>query len=532
MATPSASAVEKRLVDFVAGFTKDPLGYSRAAFQWGVGELEGSAGPREWQSGVLLDIKTHLSNPETRFQPLLIAVASGHDIGKTGLISMIAQWAMSTCPDTKIVVTANTDTQLKTKTMPEMAKWFRLAINSHWFKTTATAVYANDPSRERTWRVDAIPWSEESTEAFAGLHNKGRRIVLIFDESSAISDKIWEVAEGALVDENTEIIWIAFGNPTRNTGRFRACFSRFKHRWITRQIDSRTVEGTNKTQLQKFVEDYGEDSDFVRIRVKGEFPRAGVKQFIPGDIVELATQREQTATLMDPLVLGVDIARSLEEDETVMAPRRGRDARSIPWVKMRTRDTMEIADEIIKLENTHHFDAIFIDGGGVGGGVIDFLRRLGYNIIEVQFGASADKSVTTGEGPVAYANKRAEMWGAMRDWLKGGAIPDDPELVSDLISVSYGDGTQNKRDVVILESKKDMKSRGLASPDRGDALCVTFAFPVVPKDHSHEFGPQVGRGDNRMQIDYDPFARERVVPTGKKNEYDSLSKKTYYGAHG
>lgn len=520
-----AADVERKLVDFVARFTKDPLGYSRAAYAWGTGELESSPGPHEWQADVLRKIGEHLNDPVKRFQPLLIGVASGHGIGKSSLISMIGQWGMSTCPDTKIVVTANTDTQLKTKTMPEMAKWFRLAINAHWFKATATAIYATDPSREHTWRISAIPWNEDSPEAFAGLHNEGRRIILIFDEASAISDKIWEVAEGALTDNNTEIIWVAFGNPTRNTGRFRACFSRFKHRWITRQIDSRTVEGTNKAQLQKFVEDYGEDSDFVRIRVKGEFPRAGVKQFIPGDIVEEATKREPTATLMDPFVLGVDIARSLEEDETVLAPRRGRDARSIPWVKMRTRDTMEIADAIIKLENTYHFDAIFIDGGGVGGGVIDFLRRLGYNIIEVQFGASADKAVTTGEGPIAYANKRAEMWGAMRDWLKGGAIPDDPELVSDLVSVSYGDGTQNKRDVIILESKKDMRSRGLASPDRADALAVTFAFPIVARDHSHEFG---SGASNKMQIDYDPYSRDRVIPN-QRDPYDALQRKTYYG---
>ena len=530
MAQLSAQAVEKKLVDFIAGFTKDPLGYVRMAFQWGVGELEGSAGPREWQSDVLKIIGDHLNNPEKRFQPLLIATASGHDIGKSSLISMIAQWGMSTGVDTKIVVTANTDTQLKTKTMPEMTKWFRLAINNHWFKSTATAVYALDPARERTWRVDAIPWSLESTESFAGLHNKGRRIILIFDEASAIDDKIWEVAEGALVDENTEIIWIAFGNPTRNTGRFRACFSRFRHRWVTRQIDSRTVEGTNKAQLQKFVDDYGEDSDFVRIRIKGEFPRAGVKQFIPGDIVEIATKREPSCTLMDPLVLGVDIARSLEEDETVFAPRRGRDARSIPWVKMRTRDTMEIADAIIRLANTCHFDAIFIDGGGVGGGVIDFLRRLGYSVIEVQFGASADKAVTTGEGPIAYANKRAEMWGAMRDWLKGGAIPDDPELVSDLISVSYDDKTQSKRDVLLLESKKDMRSRGLASPDRADALAVTFAFPIVPKDHRHDFGPQAGQGNQQVEVEYDPFSRDRVVP-GSRDHNPGPKTKTYYGQH-
>lgn len=505
----SKESVEKKLVEFVADHASDPLGYTQAAYEWGKAELEGSTGPRAWQADILGIIGQRLRNPATRYQPVLIAVASGHDVGKSSLIAMVSQWGLSTCPDTKIVYTANTDTQLRTKTSPEMAKWFRLAINAHWFKTTATAVHSADATRERTWRADAIPWSEDSTEAFAGLHNKGRRIIVIFDEASAISDKIWEVTEGALIDEHTEIIWLAFGNPTRNIGRFRACFGRFKHRWVTRQIDSRTVEGTNKEQLDKLVEDYGDDSDFVRIRVKGEFPRAGAKQFIPSDVVEAATLREPTATLMDPFVLGVDLARSLEEDQSVLAPRRGRDARSIPWVKLRTRDVMEVADAIIALETRHRFDAIFIDGGSMGGGVIDFLRRLGYPVIEVQFGAAADKAVTTGEGPLAYANKRAEMWGAMRDWLKGGAIPDDNELITDLTAVSYGDATQQKRDVILLESKKDMRSKGLSSPDSGDALAVTFAFPVVPRDHSHAFGP--GGGKASHQADYDPLSREHIL---------------------
>ena len=100
------------------------------------------------------------------------------------------------------------------------------------------------------------------------------------DEASAIADKVWEVAEGALTDEDTEIIWLAFGNPTRNIGRFRECFRRYKHRWITYQIDSRTVEGTNKAQMQKWAEDYGEESDFFKIRVRGMFPAMSARQFI------------------------------------------------------------------------------------------------------------------------------------------------------------------------------------------------------------------------------------------------------------
>ncbi len=514
MATEAERKAEERLVDFVADYRFDPLGYCQQAFQWGTGELAGSIGPRKWQVKILEKIGECLQDPKRRHQPILIATASGHDIGKSALISMICQWGLSTCVDTKVVVTANTDTQLRSKTWPEITKWFRLAINAHWFEPTATAIQSVVKERERTWRADAIPWSENNTEAFAGLHNKTRRIIVIFDEASAIVDKIWEVAEGALIDEDTEIIWLAFGNPTRNVGRFRACFSRFKHRWFTYQIDSRTVEGTNKEQLAKLVEDYGEDTDFIRVRIKGEFPRAGSKQFIPSDLVELATAREPTATLMDAFVLGVDIARSLEDDETVLAPRRGFDARSVPWVKMRTRDTMEVVDAIIKMHRKHDFDMFFIDGGSMGGGVIDYLRRLGFPVMEVQFGASADKAVTTAEGPLAYANKRAEMWGAMRDWLKLGAIPNDNDLVADLTAVSYGDATQQKRDVILLQSKKDMRANGIASPDRADALAVTFAFPIMPRDHSDSFGPQ--SGNNSHQYEYDPLSREHTSPVFRK----------------
>lgn len=500
----SAKEIEDKLIAFVARHRWKPLEYTKLAYRWGEGDLKGSVGPRSWQADILGLIGTHLQNPLTRYQPLQIAIASGHDIGKSALISMIVQWAESTCVDTKIVVTANTDTQLRTKTWPEITKWFRLAINAHWFKPTATAVASASPEHERSWRADAIPWSENNTEAFAGLHNKGRRIVLVFDEGSAIADKIFEVAEGALIDESTEIIWLVFGNPTRNTGRFRECFGKLKHRWVTRQIDSRTVEGTNKEMIQRLVEDYGEDSDFVRVRVKGEFPRAGSMQFIGGDLVDAARKCEATATLQDPLVFGVDVAR-FGDDQSVIAFRRGRDARSVPWETFKGADTMQLAARIAELHSIHRPDAIFVDGGGVGGGVIDRLRMLRLPVIEVQFGGAADRGTMTGEGAVLYANKRAEMWGTMRDALKGGvAIPDRPDLADELTGVEYGYVLRNGVDAILLESKKDMKKRGQASPDLADALAITYAYPVMPSDHSWQI---TAGGKNNHQIEYDPFSK-------------------------
>lgn len=496
----------EQLLRKIKSLSADPLEFCKSAYAWGSGVLSDSKGPRKWQSEILNEIGEHLRNPETRFTPKMIAVASGHGCGKSSLISMVCHWAMTTCPDTKIVVTANTATQLDTKTWPEMAYWFRLGVNADDFKTTATAVFSTKEGHERQWRADAIPWSENNVEAFAGLHNKGRRIVLIFDEASSIADRVWEVAEGAMTDANTEIIWLAFGNPTRNTGRFRECFGKLRHRWSLRQIDSRNVEGTNKELMAQWVADYGEDSDFVRVRVKGEFPRAGSMQFIGSDIVEDARVRREDCSLSDPCVLGVDVAR-FGDDESVLCLRRGRDARSVKWVTLRGVDTMTLAARIVEMVNEHQPDAVFVDEGGVGGGVVDRLNMLRQPVVGVQFGARADHSVVSGEGAVRYANKRAEMWGKMRDWLKGGMIPDDPDLAAQLTSVEYGYVFRDGQDAILLEKKSDMKKRGLSSPDKADSLAITFAYPVMRSDHSNSF-----RRKNRSNFtfDYDPLSDKHI----------------------
>lgn len=512
--TRQKQSTEDRLIDFIVSTVDDPLEFARSVYPWGSGDLTDSEGPRAWQTETLDTIGKHLRNPETRFNPLLIAVSSGHGIGKSSLISMICNWGLSTMPDTKIVVTANTETQLRSKTWPEVCKWFRMALNAHWFKSTATSIYSTDPDHERTWRADAIPWSENNTEAFAGLHNKGRRIILVFDEGSAISDKVYEVAEGALTDANTEIIWLVFGNPTRNSGRFRELFGKYKHRWIRRQIDSRKVEGTNKKLFDQWVADYGEDSDFVRVRVRGEFPRAGTMQFIPSDLVDEARRREPEAKLYDPLVMGVDVAR-FGDDASCICLRRGRDAQSIPWVVMRGASTMEVAAKVMEMYNQYKPDVIFVDGGGVGGGVIDRLNMFKYPVIEVQFGASADRN--TKDSAIQYANKRAEMWGNMKEWLKGGMIPDSAELADELCAVEYGYVTREGIDKVQLEKKTDMKKRGLSSPDQADALAITFAYPVMPSDHTEAFSP----AKSQHQVDYNPLDPNYINGRSGSNPYSA-----------
>ena len=441
-----------------------------------------------------------------------LAVTSGHGVGKSALVSWIIIWAISTCPDTRGVVTANTETQLKTKTWVEVATWFRRFIARDLFKMTATAIFSADKERERTWRIDQVPWSERNTEAFAGLHNKGRRILLVMDEASAIPDLIWEVAEGALTDEDTEIIWCAFGNPTRNKGRFRDCHpgGRFEHRWRSLKVDSRTVSFTNKDLIEQWKQDYGEDSDFFRVRVKGEFPRIDSESFIGFELAAAAVGRVPERSQLDSaIILGVDVGR-FGDDPSVIYPRQGRDASSREIEIFFGIDTMELVSRVVASFNKHAADMVMVDAGGVGGGVVDRLRQLRVPVIEVQFGAKPDETNLFLSG-VKYANKRAEIWGEMRDFLASGSIPDltipSPNgttltLVDELTGPTYGLDNQER---ILLERKKDMRNRGVPSPNIADALACTFAAPyVIPK------GSGVPRVTPVVAPDYDPYDKARI----------------------
>ena len=467
MAVDPVKALRQQIADDIASFAKDPYGFVMYAFEWGQGALKDFKGPDVWQKDLLMKIRDGILTPNGAIQ---IAVASGHGVGKSAFISWIILWALATCDDTKGVVTANTATQLATKTWPELGKWHRLFIGRDSFEFTATSIFATDPDHSKTWRIDAIPWSGNNTEAFAGLHNQGKRIVLLFDEASAIDDKIWEVAEGALTDENTEIIWLAFGNPTRNTGRFKDCFDRLKHRWVTKQIDSRDVAITNKVQLQKMVDDWGEDSDACRVRVRGVFPKVGDRQFIGSDLVEAARGKHLRIDQYNfaPVIIACDPAW-YGGDELDIVLRQGLMSKILMSLTKNNDDT-QIAGFLANFEDEYKADAIFIDQG-YGTGIYSAGKQMGRQWTLVNFGAGSNTN--------GYLNKRAEMWGAMRDWLKeGGAIPNDPLLCSEICAPEY---EVKMTGLIKLESKDDMKKRGLGSPNRADALALTFAFPVQKK---------------------------------------------------
>lgn len=475
--------IEDKLFKRIYSFRNDPAGFVKYAFPWREPGtlLADEDGPDTWQLNVFNDIADGPLPGDTAVQ---IAAASGHGVGKSTLAAWVILWFISTRGHPQIVITANTKTQLVSKTWRELAKWHKLAINAHWFEWTATKFYAKESPE--TWFAQAIPWSEHKSEAFAGTHE--RHVLIIFDESSAIPDIIWEVASGAMTTAGA--YWLVFGNPTRNTGRFKECFNKERNRWKTHQVDSMSAKMTKKEKLQQWINDYGEDSDFVRVRVRGLFPRASSMQFIGEDIVSAAVNRQYNVSVYRdmPIIMGVDVAR-FGDDQSVIYIRQG--LQTIGIKKYRELDTMQLASQVARTQDEYRAKVVFVDEVGIGAGVVDRLRHIGREVIGVNGG---NKAAT----PKHY-NHRAEIWDDMRTWLKnGGSIPDDPELISDLTGPEYG---YTPSEALQLEKKTDMKERGLASPDIADALACTFSLPVTVVDRDQQVQEEYERSKRDMARD-------------------------------
>jgi len=457
----------------------DPLKFVLWLFPWGQKNtpLENFAGPRKWQREVLRDIGEHIkqNNGKIDFNVLRMAVSSGRGIGKSALVSWLVIWMLSTRIGSTTIVSANSETQLRSVTWAEITKWLALSLNGHWFEVSATRVMPAKWLTElverdlkkgtRYWGVEGRLWSEENPDAYAGVHNFDG-VMLIFDEASGISDAIWSVAAGFFTENTPNRFWMAFSNPRRNTGYFYEAFNAKRDFWRNKVVDARSVEGTDKAVYEQLIQEYGPDSVQAHVEVYGEFPSAGDDQFIPVYLVDDATQRPRYKDATAPIIIGVDPAR-FGADATVIAVRQGRDLNVIK--RYRGDDTMEIVGRVIEAIEEYNPALVVIDEGGLGAGVVDRLKEQRYKQVKgVNFG---NKSVK----PIMYGNKRAEMWGNMREWLKTASVPTDKLLKSDLTSPKM---KPDSKGTIFLEGKKEMKARGLASPDAADAIAVTFAYPV------------------------------------------------------
>jgi hypothetical protein len=458
----------------------DPLAFVMFAFPWGQQgtPLAKFTGPRRWQRDILQQLADHIrqNGGKIDFEMFRKVVSSGRGIGKSALVAWLCHWMMTTRIGSTTIVSANTEAQLTTKTWPEFTKWISMSINRHWFEPVATrvtmakwltTVVEQELNRDtRLWAAHAQLWSAENPDAYAGTHNYDG-VMVIFDEASGIPDAIWSVTDGFFTENTPDRFWFAFSNPRRNTGYFYEAFQARRAFWSTTIVDARTVEGTDQKVYERIIEEYGADSPQAHVEVYGVFPSESDDQFISSTLVDDAMERAQTKDPTSPIIIGVDPAR-FGSDATVIAVRKGRDIVSIR--RHRGADTMEVVGRVIEAIDEYNPAMVVIDEGGVGGGVVDRLKEQRYKQVRgVNFGMRSRQ-------PLMWGNKRAEMWGAMREWLKTAAIPADRLLKSDLISPLV---KPDSKGTMFLESKKDMRARGLQSPDAADAICVTFAFPVA-----------------------------------------------------
>ncbi len=487
---PPKAEIEQIMSLLFSDFIRDnPYNFVMMAFPWGQKgfPLEKEKGPREWQKRELLAIAEHIKLNKERVKqglnPILykLAVASGRGIGKSTLVSWIILWLMSCHYGSTTIISANTDDQISNKTFGEIGRWRTMMLNSFFFdqtqKNLSPAVWYEKILKDEM-KIDTtyyyargVLWDPDRPDAFAGAHSS-IGMAVIFDEASGIDESIWTVTQGFFTDNTIYRFWLAFSNPRSGAGAFFDCFNDDGSTWNIRNINALEIEGIDHSELEDIIRKNGSDSDPARVEVYGQFPRAGDRQFISRALVDEASKRElERYDNNEPLVLGIDPAR-FGSDKTVFWFRQGRDARSIPPQEYQGLDNMQIVDKVTQAIHTFNPDAIFIDSGA-GAGIIDRLKQLGYKVHEVLFGSVS--------GEQHLYDHRTELWSKMRDWLTGGMIPVHKQLKNDLCNPQKElIGRESKEK---LESKENMKKRGIKSPDYADALALTFHAKIARKDH-------------------------------------------------
>lgn len=489
---PRAKTVDELLAESVAQFRDDPLGFVKFAFPWGEsGELLDQAGPDEWQRELLEEIgrqcRERAFDGKTPVDPILMAVSSGHGVGKSTIAAWIVCWIMCTRPDSQGTVTANTAKQVSTKTWPKIQQWMKLCMCRKWFRVTSERIVS--VLRPETWYCSAQTCDEKNVDSFQGQHAATSTSWYLFDEASGIPEGIWEAAEGGMTDGQPMLF--CFGNPLRNTGKFyRAVFGSDKDVFTHRVVDARRSSIANQRTIAKWIERYGEHSDFCKVRIYGQPPEASELQYIDWGRINAAIQRQVPVVFDDePLIAGVDFSGG-GNAWNVVRFRRGFDGRSIPAVRIPGEKTRldrgyftGVLAEIMRDRRPGRHVAMMFCDSAFGSPYVERLKTMGYdNVEEINFG---------GQSPDRHqANMRAHMAYRCKEWLVSGAIADDGLLPYQLALPGYH---LNQKNQLVMEAKEDIIDRGEQSPDDGDAFWLTFAHavaPVTPEDtpEEEEFG--------------------------------------------
>ena len=433
-------------IDFIKLYRTDPVLF--------VKEVLGVE-PDEWQK----DFLNAVASGERK-----ISIRSGHGVGKSTTASWAMLWFLLTRYPVKVVVTAPTSAQLYDALFAELKRWVKelpptiqdlLDVKQERIELKASSTEAF---------ISARTSRAEQPEALQGVHSEN--VMLVADEASGVPEAVFEAAAGSMSGHNA--LTILLGNPVRSSGFFFETHNRLKDEWWTKRVSCEDSARVSQEYIDDMKSRYGEESNAYRIRVLGEFPRSDDDTIIPMELLESAKHRDTRAYEDAPIVWGLDVAR-FGSDSSVLCKRQSNVVHTLE--RWRNLDLMQLTGAVVaQYEACDHKSRpaeILVDSIGLGAGVVD-------RLIELKLPA---RGINVSESPAmggTYLNLRAELWHKAKAWLekRDCKIPNNEDLIGELATVRYTFTSNGK---IKIESKDDIRKRGLKSPDMADAFVLTFA---------------------------------------------------------
>ena len=438
-------------VEFVKRYRKNPVLFVR--------EVLGTT-PDQWQ----VEFLNHIAAGNRR-----ISVRSGHGVGKSTAAAWAMLWYLFLRFPVKIVVTAPTSSQLYDALFAEVKRWVKVlpATLQEQLEVKQDRIEIKDANNEAF--ISARTSRAEQPEALQGVHSDN--VMLVADEASGIPEQVFEAAAGSM--SGHAAVTLLLGNPVRSSGFFFDTHNRLSGDWVTMKVSCEDSPRVSAAYIEEMKSRYGEESNAYRIRVLGEFPRSDDDTVIPMELLEMAMARDVTPSAHAPIVWGLDVAR-FGSDRSALCKRQG-NAVLEPIKTWKNLDLMQLTGAVVAeyevLMPSQRPREILVDSIGLGAGVVDRLRELGLPARGINVSESPAMGTT-------YRNLKAELWHKAKAWLEARDcwLPKDELLVAELATVRYSFTSSGK---IQIEGKDEIRKRGLASPDRADAFCLTFASDAV-----------------------------------------------------
>ena len=436
------SRFDAELRKFIAAYKDDPVGFVTIVL---------GATPDAWQARVMRDV----ARGERR-----ISVRAGHGVGKSAFCAWLSIWHMVCRYPQKTVMTAPTAGQLFDALFVEVKYWINKLPDPIRALFEMTSEKVTLKAAPEASFISARTSSADRPEALAGIHSE--YVLLIVDEASAVPEPVFESAAGSMSGHSAATILI--GNPTRNSGMFFRTHHALASEWRTYHVSCLDSPRVAPDFVKQISDTYGPDSGAYRVRVLGEFALRDDDTLIPAELVDSAMARDVTLDTKEPYVYGLDVAR-FGDDRSVLCKRRGNVVTEFKvWQGL---DLMQLTGAIVNEAKVDTPAEICVDSIGLGSGVADRLRELGYTVRDVNVSESSAMNPTA-------AKLRDELWLSVKEWLNARAckLPKLPELRQELVAPTYTFTSSGK---VKVEGKQEMKRRGMRSPDLADSLCISFA---------------------------------------------------------